>query len=280
MQKERGERYWDDPMLAGKYDEEFKGVIGAHVNRAEVDTMIEEFEIKGRPILLDAGCGTGRHFVKLPESVRYIGVDTSLPMLQIAKRRTKAQGRSAHFVACDITQLPFKNGVFDGVMSTRVLQHIANQGQAVAECGRATKTGGQVVILVYNSLTIHCLWKCFRHSRLAFVLGRVFAFLAGGQSNSLLARIHRNYYNDFNSVPEMKRFFSEAGIKVHKVKGTDISHIWLVTNFRLAPMCERFIPRLLERYFSLCERVEAKVSERVPFLYLLDKIVVKGIVNG
>jgi len=280
MPEMSAERYWDDPMLAGKYDEEFKGVIGAHVNRAEVDTKIEEFEIKGRPVLLDAGCGTGRHLIKLPESVRYIGVDTSLPMLQIAKRRAKAQGRSGHFVACDITQLPFKNGVFDGVMSTRVLQHITNQGQAVAECARATKIGGQVVILVYNSLTIHCLWKCFRHSRLAFLLGRMFGLLSGGRSNSLLAMIHRNYYNDFNSVPEMKRLFSKAGIKVHKVKGTDISHIWFVTNFRLATMCERFIPRLLARYFSLCERVEAKVSERVPFVYLLDKIVVKGIVNG
>jgi ubiquinone/menaquinone biosynthesis C-methylase UbiE len=276
----RTERFWDDPSHASTYDQEFEGIIGAYVNKSEVDRVIQEVEKMDGMLLLDAGCGSGRHLLKVPKNTLYIGVDTSLPMLHIAKQRAKTAGRSAYFIACDITRLPFKTGVYDGVMSTRVMQHIVDQGKAMNECARVTRKGGQVVVLVYNSYTAHCLWKCFRHSRAAFVLGRLFKFLAGGKSHSAITKIYRDYFNIFNSVPEMRKLFSRSGIRILKINGTDLSNIWLITNFRLAPLCERLMPDLLKRYLSLCQSLEERVSERFPFFYLMDKIVVKGVVEG
>ncbi len=49
-------------------------------------------------------------------------------------------------VGADVQALPFRDGVFDAVKATEVLEHVPDVARALAECRRVLRPGGHVVI--------------------------------------------------------------------------------------------------------------------------------------
>ena len=49
-------------------------------------------------------------------------------------------------VAADIHALPFREGAFDAVKATEILEHVADVACALVECRRVLKPGGRLVI--------------------------------------------------------------------------------------------------------------------------------------
>jgi ubiquinone/menaquinone biosynthesis C-methylase UbiE len=90
--------------------------------------------------ILELGCGIGRwaNITSCANSV--VGVDLSRSMIKIAKNACR--GRDCSFVVADASHLPFRDSIFDVVMSVTVLQHILESqtfSKALAEinrCGR------------------------------------------------------------------------------------------------------------------------------------------------
>lgn len=106
-------------------------------------------------LILDLGCGGGRHYFSDYGSV--IGVDPVLPLLQMAARIYKEVYQTSGF------KLPFADNSFDYVVSSDVLGHISleNKDALFSEIYRVLKRGGR---------TVHCseadadnVWFRFAH---------------------------------------------------------------------------------------------------------------------
>jgi len=75
----------------------------------EVDFIEEELNLKKGSLILDVGCGTGRHSVELAKrGYRVIGVDISENMLNEAKKACQRERVSVEFVHADAVEFKIK----------------------------------------------------------------------------------------------------------------------------------------------------------------------------
>lgn len=89
--------------------------------------------------VLNAGAGTRR--VLLPYAAEIVSCDIQpLPGVD---------------VVCDLEDLPFKDGSFDGVLSVAVLEHCRHPWIAITEMSRVMKQGGALVCVVPFFQPIH-----------------------------------------------------------------------------------------------------------------------------
>ncbi|MBI9045756.1 MAG: methyltransferase domain-containing protein [Anaerolineaceae bacterium] len=70
--------------------------------KAEVDFLIEAFNLPEGSALLDLGCGIGRHTIPLAEKgFKMTGLDISADMLEIAKANANKTGVDIHWIEMD-----------------------------------------------------------------------------------------------------------------------------------------------------------------------------------
>jgi len=101
---------------------------------------------------LDAGCGTGIFTSEiLSRGCHVIGIDISRPML--VRARVKTEGSPFQTAQADILKLPFKDNLFEKVISVTAIEFIENAKMAIEELFRVTKKGGTVVVASLNSLS-------------------------------------------------------------------------------------------------------------------------------
>ena len=102
-------------------------------------------DVRGLAVL-DLGCGTGRHALWLAGAGAAVtGVDFSERM--IAEARRKPGAAAIRFLRCDLHErLPFRDGVFDLVVSGLVLEHIGDLDRFFGEARRVVRAGGRAVV--------------------------------------------------------------------------------------------------------------------------------------
>lgn len=105
--------------------------------------------LKGCKKILDIGCGHG----KILRGNNVYGIDVSISALKIAKSRQNV-------ALADTCHIPFKNGVFDGVLMSHVLEHVENPENVLKEVCRVLKQNAKLVIAVPNDNGIS--WKIKR----------------------------------------------------------------------------------------------------------------------
>ncbi len=106
-------------------------------------------------LLLDLGCGNGRHSLKFAENIDYIvGVDFSNNLLKIAiQKQKKLQLDNVSFVLADIAALPFRDSCFQSIFSLATLHHISSQEDrivSIKELRHSLKIGGNCLISVWR----------------------------------------------------------------------------------------------------------------------------------
>jgi len=118
-------------------------------------------------VVLDAGCGAGRH---LGEAFRYRGVNvvgidlsgenvvTAKNTLKIMQHEGEGGGGAWLVLRCDITKLPFREGAFDAVICSEVLEHIPDDDTATGEIMRVLKHDGPLVVSVPRYLPERICW--------------------------------------------------------------------------------------------------------------------------
>lgn len=89
--------------------------------------------------MLDVGCGPGVDLVAIGAS-KSVGLDPSWAMC------ATAQSSARTIVRGDAHNLPFSDGAFDAVRADRVVQHLAQPGDALREFVRVLRPGGRIVI--------------------------------------------------------------------------------------------------------------------------------------
>ena len=96
--------------------------------------------------VVDVGCGTGRHALRLAAAgARVTAVDFSEEMLKQA--RGKRDATNVKFVRHDLDErLPFDDASFDRVVCGLVLEHIADTGRFLAELQRVCRPDGFLVL--------------------------------------------------------------------------------------------------------------------------------------
>ena len=101
-------------------------------------------------VVVDAGCGTGRHTVRLAASAaRVIAIDYSEAMLEQLRR--KVGGGHVECIAHDLrTPLPIGSQQADGVVCALVGEHIENLVELYRELHRVLRVGGWLVFSVYH----------------------------------------------------------------------------------------------------------------------------------
>ena len=122
-----------------------------------VTADFSRLNIRPGAVILDIGCGEGRHTCAAYrlKGVTVIGADLCLDSLQSAKKRLQFHDQLGEhgggvwgLLQTDITRLPFADGCFDLVICSEVLEHIPRDGAAMREIIRVVKPGRDLVVSV------------------------------------------------------------------------------------------------------------------------------------
>jgi ubiquinone/menaquinone biosynthesis C-methylase UbiE len=112
---------------------------------------IDMLRLRSGASALDVGCGLGRDAEMILDEVgsagRVVGVDAAKQLIAKAIERTRAMAPRPEFCVGDVLALEFPDGTFDACRADRVLQHLRDPAQAVAEMVRVTRPGGRVGLL-------------------------------------------------------------------------------------------------------------------------------------
>lgn len=99
-------------------------------------------DVRKFDLCLDAGCGTGLSTMELAKICRkLVGVDISHRSL--LKAREKVRG---FFVRADVENLPFKDSIFDLVVSVTVMQNVPNPSRFLEELRRVAKIDAPIIV--------------------------------------------------------------------------------------------------------------------------------------
>ena len=124
----------------------------------EIGRKVARFaRISKEDFVLDVGCGTGRCTiaVKFEIGAKIIGVDMSIQRLKILRSLSKAK---VAVVLADATALPFRNKVFEKIISNEVWIHIPTSNRRknyISEMARVIKPNGHLFISgIYRSILL------------------------------------------------------------------------------------------------------------------------------
>jgi SAM-dependent methyltransferase len=110
----------------------------------EVIRLLETAGVRGR--VLDLACGPGLNVAALREAgFAAFGVDYSRSGIEIARREV-----GGTFMNLDAHHLAFRDGVFEGLVMTHAIGHVAEPGRVLAEARRVLGAGGAMVVTTPN----------------------------------------------------------------------------------------------------------------------------------
>jgi SAM-dependent methyltransferase len=105
-------------------------------------------EFFGGKLVLDAGCGTGRHaYYAAKFGARVVAVDLS-DAIDVARENTR-EFRRVCTVQADLYSLPFPLESFDFIYSIGVLHHLPDPEGAFRNLLRYLRPGGEIQIYLY-----------------------------------------------------------------------------------------------------------------------------------
>ncbi|MBP8981281.1 MAG: class I SAM-dependent methyltransferase [Syntrophobacterales bacterium] len=164
-------------------------------------------------MVLDAGCGSGRHVCEAfrRPGVGVVGIDLRwADLCQTRGYLSMMGGKNTGpwlVVKGDVTRLPFADGIFDVVVCSEVLEHIPDGKAAVREIVRILKPGGDLVVSVPRYLP----------ERICWLLSRPYHEEPGGH-----IRIYKQ--------KELRRLLEDAGASLRSVRYRHALHVpywWL-----------------------------------------------------
>jgi ubiquinone/menaquinone biosynthesis C-methylase UbiE len=142
--------------MAGKF--EYGEKESKHTERAYLAPEVVRQRMRSLEVLspqsgehiIDVGCGPGLLVHDLAIEVgpggHVVGVDTSKPMLELAKRRCDGLAQ-VELVESDATNLLADAAAFDAAACVQTLLYIEDTDQVLAEIYRVLKPGGRVLLM-------------------------------------------------------------------------------------------------------------------------------------
>jgi SAM-dependent methyltransferase len=108
-----------------------------------IDTFIYSFPIHST--LLDLGCGSGRNMEY--KNYNFYGIDNCNNFINIAKNK------NLNVILSDMTQIPFNNNMFDGIISIASFHHLSTnerRHQCLQELKRKLNVTGKILLSIWS----------------------------------------------------------------------------------------------------------------------------------
>jgi len=128
----------------------------------------DRFELQRGMIVLDLGCGFGRHaFESSRRGAHVVTCDMAVPELvevgntyqAMIEARELTGEALAESVGGDATKLPFADNTFDRIIASEIMEHVPDDIAAMAELSRVLKPGGILAVTVPAELPERICWK-------------------------------------------------------------------------------------------------------------------------
>ncbi len=121
---------------------------------------LERLSVRPGELLLDAGCGEGRHcYGALEKGARVVGLDLDPAGLRAAvgglRSRARELSSMGEMLQGNTFQLPFADGSFDAIICSEVMEHVHDYRAAAAELARVTRPGGRVAVTIPTATSEH-----------------------------------------------------------------------------------------------------------------------------
>ena len=178
--------YFDKQVAA--YERWYTTPLGQLADRVEKEAVFALLpDLTGHRVL-DAGCGTGNFSLALARrGAKVVGLDRSAAMQLTARQKALNEGRNLLWVRSNLSQLPFAESSFDGVVCILALDFVNERQTAVQELVRVLRPGGFLLIAMLNR---YSLWTLKRTIRAWFIpsLWRQVHFLSRRDLERLLQR--------------------------------------------------------------------------------------------
>lgn len=119
-------------------------------NFRDLSEPLQPGDFLGR-LVLDAGCGFGRHAVHAARfGAEVVALDSSVDAVESCARNSRELSR-VHIVQGDILQPPLREGAFDLVYCFGVLHHMDQPRAAFGSLGQLVRPGGRLALWVYGA---------------------------------------------------------------------------------------------------------------------------------
>jgi SAM-dependent methyltransferase len=130
------------------------GEHGDFGRRYLLDPVMLSRAVAGAPRkVLDVGCGEGRFCRMLKkEGADVVGIDPTPALIGAAR----ARDHTGRYVQATAESLPFRDGVFDRVVSYLSLIDIPDFQTAIRQMGRVLRPGGSLLVANLNSFITAC----------------------------------------------------------------------------------------------------------------------------
>jgi ubiquinone/menaquinone biosynthesis C-methylase UbiE len=131
-----------------RFRSEYDYALFEYYRSAKVFAFLDQSGVKPTGRVLDAGCGGGGMPLSLAEEAGLVvGIDPAERFPDAGARLARERGLiNLQFALADGMYLPFRNGVFDLVLSHAVIEHVADAPLYLRECARVLKPGGYVYL--------------------------------------------------------------------------------------------------------------------------------------
>jgi SAM-dependent methyltransferase len=219
---------------------------------------------------LDAGCGAGRHLLKMAGiGVNVVGVDVSWAV-ESAWQRTRREPH-VHVLQADLCRLPFRDSTFDFIYSLGVLHHLADPAQGLSSLTRVLRPAGIFLAWVYMQTTRKVLVEPLRRlvaSLSPRSIGAVSWLLAAAEYGfvigpyALVRRLGKNGQTH-RFVPRRIQEYADLGFRVSRVDWYDrlaapvskpMTHDQAQAFIALAELCEQEIQAVDDSWWACIAR--------------------------
>jgi ubiquinone/menaquinone biosynthesis C-methylase UbiE len=150
---------------ATNYGSWFKPARGQVIDMLEKAALEKSLAGRKYERALDVGIGNGRLLpIYAPHAAHVTGMDISSEQLERATQAAHELNVPFDTVLCqEASRIDLDDESFDLIICSRVLQHVYDWRESVAEFARILKPNGDLVLLTYNRYSIYGLKKFYQH---------------------------------------------------------------------------------------------------------------------
>ena len=142
--KNKTKRFFES--VAGEWDQLKSEVFGG----VDLNSMISE-KVHTNSTTVDLGCGTGELLVELiPKTRNLIGVDSSVNMLEQARKRLQSKTQAVDLRLGELEHLPLKDEEADCAVLNMVLHYLSVPALGMREVYRVLRPGGGFIIVDFD----------------------------------------------------------------------------------------------------------------------------------